>query len=79
MRESNNLGDVFHAHTDAEFKARDMETTMATMGAAPRHLVLTMPGGHAATRCGVFTRLGSSAIGRRTPWSRRSRAPRWTR
>jgi hypothetical protein len=48
---------------------------MATMGAAPCHLVPTMPGGHAATRCGVFTRLGSSAIGRRTPWSRRSRAP----
>jgi hypothetical protein len=35
MRESNNLGDVFDAHTDAEFKARDMETTMATMGASP--------------------------------------------
>ena len=26
MRESKNLGEVFDAHTDAEFKARDMET-----------------------------------------------------
>jgi hypothetical protein len=26
MRESNNLGDVFDAHADTEFKARYMET-----------------------------------------------------
>jgi len=36
-----NLGEVFDAHTDAEFNTRDIETTMATMGAWPRanHLV----------------------------------------
>ena len=27
------IGAVFDAHTDAEFKARDIEATMATMGA----------------------------------------------
>jgi len=32
---------VFDAHTDAEFNTRDVETTMATMGASLRanHLV----------------------------------------
>ena len=29
------LGAVFDAHTEAEFKTRDIEATMATMGAAP--------------------------------------------
>jgi hypothetical protein len=29
------LGAVFDAHTDAEFKTRDIEATMATMDANP--------------------------------------------
>ena len=29
------LGALFDAHTDAEFKTRDIEATMATMGDAP--------------------------------------------
>jgi carboxymethylenebutenolidase len=41
------LGATFDAHTDAEFKTRDIEATMATMGDAP-HLthVPTMTGGN---------------------------------
>lgn len=41
------LGAVFDAHTDAEFKTRDIEATMATMGEAPHVThVPTMTGGH---------------------------------
>jgi len=40
------LGAVFDAHTDAEFKTRDIEATMATMGADPHVThVPTMTGG----------------------------------
>ena len=41
------LGATFDAHTDAEFKTRDIEATMATMSEAP-HLthVPTMTGGN---------------------------------
>jgi carboxymethylenebutenolidase len=42
-----NLGEVFDAHTAAEFQTRDIEATMATMGAAPHVThVPTMTGGH---------------------------------
>ena len=38
---------MFDAHTDAEFNMRDVETTMATMGASPHVThVPTMTGGH---------------------------------
>ena len=41
------LGAVFDAHTDAEFKTRDIEATMATMSASPHVThVPTMTGGH---------------------------------
>jgi len=30
------LGAVFDAHTEAEFKTRDIEATMATIGPAPQ-------------------------------------------
>ena len=41
------LGALFDAHTDAEFKTRDIEATMATMGAVPHVThVPTMTGGH---------------------------------
>jgi carboxymethylenebutenolidase len=40
------LGAMFDAHTDAEFKTRDIEATMATMGEAPHVThVPTMTGG----------------------------------
>src|SRR5262245_60593006 len=40
------LGAKFDAHTDAEFKTRDVEATMATMGEAPHVThVPTMTGG----------------------------------
>ena len=40
------LGAMFDAHTDAEFKTRDIEATMATMSAAPHVThVPTMTGG----------------------------------
>jgi carboxymethylenebutenolidase len=40
------LGAKFDAHTDAEFKTRDIEATMATMGEAPHFIhVPTMTGG----------------------------------
>ena len=40
------LGAVFDAHTEAEFKTRDIEATMATMGEAPHVThVPTMTGG----------------------------------
>jgi len=40
------LGALFDAHTDAEFKTRDIEATMATMSAAPHVThVPTMTGG----------------------------------
>jgi carboxymethylenebutenolidase len=40
------LGSVFEAHTEAEFKTRDIEATMATMGATPHVThVPTMTGG----------------------------------
>jgi len=41
-----NLGAKFDAYTDAEFKTRDIEATMATMGASPHVThVPTMTGG----------------------------------
>jgi carboxymethylenebutenolidase len=44
---SKSFGDVFDAHTAAEFQTRDIETTMATMGEAPHVThVPTMTGGH---------------------------------
>jgi carboxymethylenebutenolidase len=40
------FGEVFDAHTFAEFQARDIEATMATMGGAPHVThVPTMTGG----------------------------------
>jgi carboxymethylenebutenolidase len=43
------LGTVFDAHTDAEFKTRDIEATMATMGANPHvNHVPVMTGGYGA-------------------------------
>ncbi len=40
------LGAVFDAHTDAEFKTRDIEATVATMGANPHvNHVPVMTGG----------------------------------
>jgi carboxymethylenebutenolidase len=47
------LGAMFDAHCDAEFKTRDIEATMATMGAAPHvtHVpVMTGGNGHDAVR-----------------------------
>ena len=46
MSDAKGLGATFDAHTDAEFKTRDIEATMATMSEAP-HLthVPTMTGG----------------------------------
>jgi carboxymethylenebutenolidase len=44
---SKSLGEVFDAHTAAEFKTRDIEATMATMGKAPHVThVPTMTGGN---------------------------------
>jgi carboxymethylenebutenolidase len=44
---SKNLGEVFDAHTAAEFQTRDIEATMATMGETPHVThVPTMTGGH---------------------------------
>ena len=41
------FGDVFDAHTAAEFQLRDIDATMATMGDAPHVThVPTMTGGH---------------------------------
>jgi carboxymethylenebutenolidase len=41
------LGAMFDAHTDAEFKTRDIDATMATMSAVPHVThVPTMTGGH---------------------------------
>ena len=41
------LGAIFDAHTDAEFKTRDIEATMATMSDAPHVThVPTMTGGN---------------------------------
>jgi carboxymethylenebutenolidase len=46
---SKDLGAVFDAHTAAEFKTKDLEATMATMGAAPHVThVPTMTGGNGA-------------------------------
>jgi carboxymethylenebutenolidase len=44
---SKSFGEVFDAHTAAEFQSRDIEATMATMGGAPHVThVPTMTGGH---------------------------------
>jgi carboxymethylenebutenolidase len=47
MADTNSLGALFDAHTAAEFEAKDIEATMATMSAAP-HVTHapTMTGGH---------------------------------
>ena len=45
--DTNGLGAMFDAHTDAEFKTRDLEATMATMAETPHVThVPTMTGGH---------------------------------
>ena len=61
------LGALFDAHTDAEFKTRDIEATMATMNDAP-HVSMCRPrqGALGATPCGASTTPGSSATGPRT-------------
>ena len=72
---SKSFGEVFDAHTFAEFQARDIEATMATMGGAPHVThVPTMTGGHGLDGVRKFYETGSSANGRPTPWSHRSRA-----
>jgi carboxymethylenebutenolidase len=44
---SKSFGEVFDAHTAAEFQTRNIEATMATMGGAPHVThVPTMTGGH---------------------------------
>jgi carboxymethylenebutenolidase len=44
---SKSLGEIFDAHTAAEFQTRDIEATMATMAGAPHVThVPTMTGGH---------------------------------
>ena len=61
------LGALFDAHSDAEFKTRDIEPTMATMNDAPHVThVPTMTGALGATPCGASTTPGSSANGPRT-------------
>jgi len=46
---SKSLGEVFDAHTAAEFQTRDIEATMATMGETPHVThVPVMTGGHGA-------------------------------
>jgi hypothetical protein len=58
---------MFDAHCDAKFKTRNIEATMATMGAAPHVThVLVRTGGNGPTQCAASTRPGSSAIGRKT-------------
>ena len=53
------FGEVFDAHTFAEFQARDIEATMATMGGAPHVThVPTMTGGMASTACASSTKPG---------------------
>jgi carboxymethylenebutenolidase len=45
--QAKSLGAMFDAHTEAEFKTRDIEATMATMGEAPHVThVPVMTGGH---------------------------------
>ena len=47
---SKRLGEVFDAHTAAEFQTRDIDATMATMGGAPHVThVPTMTGGTASS------------------------------
>src|SRR5262249_3775105 len=46
---SKHFGEVFDAHTTAEFQTRDIEATMATMGETPHVThVPVMTGGHGA-------------------------------
>ena len=56
---SKRLGEVFDAHTAAEFQTRDIDATMATMGGAPHVThVPTMTGGTASSTgvpCAVST------------------------
>jgi carboxymethylenebutenolidase len=52
---SKSLGEVFDAHTAAEFQTRDIEATMATMGETPHVThVPTMTGGHGRTHVRSF-------------------------
>jgi len=79
----NKLGEVFDAHTAAEFKTRDIEATMATMAAKPHVThIPTMTGGHGHDAVRRFYDTWFIGHGRRTLWSRRCRAqlatPRWS-
>ena len=48
-RDVKHFGEVFDAHTTAEFQTRDIEATMATMGGTPHVThVPVMTGGHGA-------------------------------
>ena len=48
-RDVKHFGEVFDAHTTAEFQTRDIEATMATMGETPHVThVSVMTGGHGA-------------------------------
>jgi hypothetical protein len=60
------LGEVFDAHTGAEFKTRDIDATMATMSEMPdvTHVPM-MTGGHGREQCVVSTTLGSLGTGRK--------------
>jgi carboxymethylenebutenolidase len=70
------LGALFDAHTQAEFKTRDIEATMATMSGAPHVThVPTMTGGSGRDAVRRFYQTWFIGIGPRTQWSRRSRAP----
>jgi hypothetical protein len=69
------LGEVFDAHTGAEFEARDVDATMATMSETPSVThVPVMTGGYGREAVRRFYILGSSAVGRRIPRSSGSRA-----
>jgi hypothetical protein len=73
------LGEVFDAHTGAEFEARDVDATMATMSETPSVThVPVMTGGHgreAVRRLAGGRRIprssGSRALSGKTAW--------WTR
>ena len=72
----NRLGDVFDAHTAAEFQTKDIAATMATMSGTPHVThVPVMTGGHGREAVRSSTTPGSSAIGPMTLWSGRFRAP----
>jgi carboxymethylenebutenolidase len=54
-RDPKSFGEVFDAHTAAEFQTRDIEATMATMGGTPHVThVPVMTGGHGANAVRSF-------------------------